>query len=80
MSGTLKLCCAFVACVDTLSGYSVLATRKDLLTNVIVSDKNKRKGIYTVKFSKGGKVRVALGCCCAERLLYFVAAVAISAH
>ena len=40
-----------------ISAMSVLATRQDLLKNVIVSDRNKAKGIYTLKFSKAGMWR-----------------------
>mmetsp|Transcript_15945 Transcript_15945/g.21081 ORF Transcript_15945/g.21081 Transcript_15945/m.21081 type:complete len:603 (-) Transcript_15945:330-2138(-) len=38
-----------------ISSLSVLAQRQMLLRNVIVSDKNADKGIYTLQFFKGGK-------------------------
>uniref|UniRef100_A0A6S9I198 Calpain catalytic domain-containing protein n=1 Tax=Heterosigma akashiwo TaxID=2829 RepID=A0A6S9I198_HETAK len=38
-----------------VSALSVLASRQMLLRNVIVSDKNAARGIYTLKFFKGGK-------------------------
>jgi hypothetical protein len=40
-----------------VSAMSVLATRYELLDNVLVSDKNRSRGIYTLKFFKAAKWR-----------------------
>lgn len=40
-----------------ISAMSILATRPELLDNVIVSDKNKARGIYTLKYFKAGQWR-----------------------